>query len=419
MCQPGISCDIFTANAAFSRYPSSKIVFRPKATMPHNTSDDELVIRISAHRSARTHRISSATVTLPEGMTRGDIVIGLTPDDAATRIGLRASHSPQAHVHALKLACSAARGEDAPALDTQIATERTLAAEAINTHLRRLLVDWPACLGLEPREYLFAEYHRRLVCGQDHESCFALGGDVLDMVARELLAGFFSQIRMPHGLQEFIERAEAGGSLGSVLAALIGIGASEPPTGGAVPLLGAQSAAAWAATVGWPSADFIKAPTYAGEPAETGPLARHAASPLVKLLLDRGHRISARVFAKAIDVGDCASRMRYPFTDDVPPLADAAPVDSNVGLARVETARGALLCWVRLAEDRIADCAIIPAGAWNFHPAGAFTREATDWESTDQEAALKRLTMLTLALDPSLPFQIVFDEGARKARKHA
>ena len=139
----------------------------------------------------------------------------------------------------------------------------------------------------------------------------------------------------------------------------------------------------------------------------------------MRLLLERGHRVSARLFAKAIDVADCASRMRYPFTDDVPALVDAVQAAPAVGMARVTTARGALLCWVKIADGVIADCAMVPAGAWNFHPEGPFYREAMSGPETgeDLEGARKRLNVLALALDPSIVHSVdVIERPAGKKR---
>lgn len=390
-----------------------------RAAMQHTPADDETVIRITAQRSGG--RLVAASLTVPAGLSPAPAVIGLAPHEAVAALAARAVHSPRAHAHALRLACDAALGLPPPELAHQLATERELAAEAADAHLQRLLIDWPPCFGFEARHSRFGELHRRLAADANTTAAasFALGGEVLDLVARELLAGFFNRIRLPHGLADFIERANAGGALGSVLAELIGIGASEAPAGGSVQLLGTLSAAAWAAAVGdWPSDEFIATPTFAGAPAETGPLARHALSPLVRLLLDRGHRISARLFAKAIDLADCASRMRYPLTDNLPPLVDAASPAAGIGVARAETARGVLLLWVRLAEDRIADCVVVPVRAWNFHPRGAFYREATGWAG-EHDAALRRLALLALALDPSLPYRIELIDNGRKAKKPA
>lgn len=380
------------------------------------SADEELIIRIAAHRSGG--RVVSACATIPDKVSRSDLVIGLDPDTAVDTLGRHATHSPRSHAQALAMACAAAEGAPEPDRETQLAIERELAAEAADTHLQRLLIDWPLHLGMDARYSRHAEFHRRLTTKTDAASCFELGGDVLDLVAREMLAGFFNRIRLPHSLAEFIERADTGGILGAVLREMINLGPSQPQQGPAVHILGTLSAAAWVSAAGtWPTPEFVARPTFGGEPAETGPLARHAVSPLVKLLLDRGHRLSARLFAKVIDVADCASRMRYPFTDDVPPMIDAAQAAPGIGLARVSTARGVLLCWVRLEQGVIADCAIIPAGAWNFHPDGAFCREACAAVDETREAALQRLSLIALALDPSLPFVIDLIDDAPKGRK--
>src|SRR5690606_34076343 len=129
----------------------------------------------------------------------------------------------------------------------------------------------------------------------------------------------------------FLDRLEAGGSLSSVMAALISLGAATPAKEGTVPLLGTLSAAAWTASAGhWPTEEFVRRPTQGGSPAETGALARHAASQLVKLLLDRCHRVSARLFARAIDLADCASRMRHPESDEVAPLSDVSATEPGI-----------------------------------------------------------------------------------------
>ena len=375
-------------------------------------------IRVLATHAAG--RIRAVSLHIPDRAWMGGAVIGMAPTEGVEHLRQHASHSPQAHAHALALACAQAAGEAPPEKAERLRTERRLAAEMIDMHLRRLLVDWPPSLGFEPRINRYAEFHRRLLQAGEHENDFLLGGEVLDLVARELLAGFFNQIRMPHGIGEFLDRLAGGGSLSSILSELIAHGPSTVPPERRTALLGTLSADAWVAAVGaWPSAEFIRHPRYAGEAAETGPLARHAASPLVRLLLERGNRISARLFAKAIDVADCASTMRHPGSEEVAPLIDACQAAPDVGVARVITARGALLCWVRLAEGRIADCAIVPEGAWNLQPDGVYCREAMCLQATagDPEALKTRLRWLMLAIDPSLPFvvELVAEEDASAA----
>ena len=371
-----------------------------------------------------THRqgvVASVRVTLPEVAWMGRSLIGMTPEAAVEHAQAHAPISPRAHATAVRLACAAALGQPAPGREEALATERWLAAEVIDAHLHRLLLAWPARLGFEPRHNRYTEFHRRLMHCADAENAMALGGDVLDLVARELLAGFFTRIRMPHGIGEFLDRLEAGGSLSSVMAALISLGAATPAKESTVPLLGTLSAAAWTASAGhWPTEEFVRRPTQGGSPAETGALARHAASQLVKLLLDRGHRVSARLFARAIDLADCASRMRHPESDEVAPLSDVSAPEPGIGLARVSGARGVLLCWVKVEDGAITDCAMVPPEAWNFHPDGPFCREAlTPREKPEDEEGVRlRLSMLALALDPARDFEIeLVEKSAARKRK--
>lgn len=337
---------------------------------------------------------------------------GLTPAEALARLPLIVDTSVLAHTTAARLACAAATGEAAPDPVAAIATERQLAAEAAQGHLWRLLLDWPPLFGIEPRRNRYTELHRRLARAQEAEAAFALGGDLLDLVVGELLAGLFRHAREPLSLNEFVDRAAGGGNLGSVLASLIGIGAAERcAASGPVPTLPHLGASAWASLFstrpgGLPSAEFCAAPIYEGEPAETGPLARHLESPLVRMLLAHGHRISARLLAQVIDLADCGTRLRRPLAPEVPALADVSAIGPGLGLATIETARGLLMHGVRIDDGRITDYAICTPSAWNFHPAGSFVREGSDWTAQSQSAAELRLNALILALDPGSSYQL-------------
>ena len=139
---------------------------------------------------------------------------------------------------------------------------------------------------------------------------------------------------------------------------------------------------------------------------ETGALAAHPSRPLVAMLLSQGHRIAARLFARVMELSDCASRLRHPLAADLPALVDAAPLGPGMGLARVETACGVLLHAVRLEGDTIADYAIITPDLWNFHPVGAFASEAMYWQAFDRAATLARLRWLALSLDPGKAFNV-------------
>ena len=349
----------------------------------------------------RVRTVETRNLPLPDARD----LVGCDVDEVLDRVTLSCGECRIAQEHAARAACVAAGGNGI-VREEDWAEERALAAETAQEHLSRLMLDWPALFGHASRRERFANLYRRLSRPGDSRTAYELGGDLLDLVAVELLGGFFRAIREPQGLAEFVERARSGGSIGEALADLIEMGTSTAEEDG-VPLLPALSASAWAhAFGGVPAAQFCTAPVFAGQPHETGPLARHAGSLLVRTLLARGHRVAARLFARAVDLADCASRLRHPLADDMPVLIDAASLGEGAGIACVETARGVLLHAVRMAEGRVVDYAIVTPTAWNFHPQGAFVREATGWRTPTREATLLRLRALALALDPCVEFDI-------------
>lgn len=363
-------------------------------------------LRLRAIRDGR--RIGGVRVDNPRPQA-AQVLVGRSVEEAVRLVPAHFSLCSHAQGIAATAACVAA-GASTLARAEPWAEERALATEAAQEHLWRLMLDWPRIFGHQPRGDRFAELHRRLARLGDARAAYELGGDLLDLVVVELLTGFFAA-REPSGLREFVERARRGGSIGAALADLIEMGSSTPE-GEAVPLLPALAAGAWAHELGGvPSADFCAAPTLFGRAHETGVLGRHAGSMMVRSLLTHRHRIAARLFARVIDLSDCASRLRHPLASDMPRLVDAAPLGEHAGLACVETARGLLMHAVRLEGDRIAEYAIIAPTEWNFHADGPFVREGCGWEADSDEEAMRRLKALALSLDPCIEYEIVFEDA--------
>lgn len=300
-----------------------------------------------------------------------------------------------------------------------IDTERALAIEAIKLHLWRLMLDWPVLFGRPPERTRFAFVLKRIGQIADERSAYEAGGVVLDLVARELLAGFFNSLREPRNLAEFADACRRGGSIGEALARLIEAGASDP-LDDAVPLLAPLPASVFADALpgGWPDAEYCRAPHLSGDVYETGPLARHVNNPLVARLLVHRHRIAARLFARVVELSDCASRLRHPLPEDMPPLVDVAPLPGGAVLARVDTARGVLLHALRLDGETVADYAIVAPTEWNFRPGGVFEQEGAHWQAPDAAYAEWRLRALALALDPCVLYDVTvrqIGEGAGDA----
>lgn len=362
------------------------------------------ILRILAHHQAgQIARVEVANLR----PLAADVLVGKTVDEARRLAPVFFSMAGRAHGLAVAAACAAAQGEPVPGGEPAVHVERALAAEAAQEHLWRLLLDWPPLFGHAPPRHRFGHLYRRLSQWRCADEAFSLGGDLLDLVANELLSGFFHALREPTTLTEFVVMARRGGTVGRTLADLIELGAYVPPEAVCAPLLPTLSAGDWAQALGgMPDGAFCSAPHWGGQACETGALPRHLASPLVAMLVDQGHRIAGRLFARVVDLGDCASRLRYPLPVDLPPLLDAAPLGPDCGLARVETARGLLLHAVRLEGGRVAEYAIVTPTEWNFQGDGPLHREATGRPAPQASDALRQLRALVLALDPGAAFEV-------------
>lgn len=352
------------------------------------------------------------SATVPEDPYRPDAapLVGRPVEEALERARRLGGANPRMHEIAATAALAAA---GAPGVSRMEAAteERAIASETAQEHLCRLVLDWPALFRHYPRRDRFDPLYRRLSQCSNARPAFELGGELLDLVAVELMAGFFNAPRGPSALREFLDRARRGGAIGETLADLVELGPATAEQQ-AAPLRPMISAEAWAHELGGvPPPEFCRRPMLYGEVFETGPLARHAESQLVRVLLGNGHRIAARLFARVIDLADSASRLRHPLASDMPALVDAAPFGAGGGLAWVETARGLLLHVVRLDGDRVAEYAVITPNQWNFHPQGAFAREASGWIAPSRESALLQLNSLVLALDPGIEREIVLEEA--------
>ncbi len=276
--------------------------------------------------------------------TAADAMRGRTADEAQRLLPMLYSICGVAQGAAARLALAAARGETVP---SQV--DAAVLAEGRREHLWRLLLDWPALLGLPREEALLAEALRRLKDGS-YESW-------REGALRAPLA------RVDAALEEF-----AGEALPARL----------------LPVLDAEQTLA-----PWPRLDagFAAMPKWQGRPAETGALARQGGSET---------SWPARVRARIDEV----------FAASALGSSSAAAVAPGVGRAVVETARGMLMHEVTLDGGRVAAYAIVAPTEWNFHPdgglaamlAGLAPASVADLRATAERAVL--------ALDPCVRCEI-------------
>ncbi len=277
-----------------------------------------------------------------------------------------------AQASAAQLSLQAARGLRTDLAATPAQT-RAVALEAIGEHLWRLLLDWPRLNGEPSRQNEFLLWRKRLLSladgadGTDGRGATAFGA--------RLLAWLDDQ-RPPRCDDRLLAAPVA--------------------------LLPRLSAADWESRFG--DDGFAEQPTFSGQAAETGVLARQAEDPEVAALLADGRRLQARLQARYADLRGLAQGLAEPEQRSI--WIDVAEVAERCGLARVETARGTLLHRVELDGDRVARYAIVAPTEWNFHPQGAFVREMSGRPAATRAEAVLAARRLALSLDPCVPFEV-------------
>jgi hypothetical protein len=190
-------------------------------------------------------------------------------------------------------------------------------------------------------------------------------------------------------------------SLGATLLRAVGEVAGAPPA-----LLPPASAVDWLAVENeMRTPAFCAAPTWQGEPRETGALSRRYGHVRVSPLLAAGRNIEARLAARLVELAQWACGE----AGDARDWVDAARCADGSGLARVETARGMLLHRARVEQGLIAEYAVVAPTEWNFHPQGAYAREALLIAASDDAAPKAR--MLALSLDPCVACEVELTGG--------
>lgn len=295
--------------------------------------------------------------------------------------GVAQAAAARAALEAATVGAGAARAGD----------EIGVVAETAQEHLWRLMLDWPALLALP--EALRGHWHARFITL--HRQLATLHEDACGEVSAMLSA--------------------AVNDVATPLLDAIGDN-TDPPLPGfqPVPLLPALDAHACSQRLAL-GPGFERQPALDGQPHETGALARHADDDAVQAHLQRGERIRARVAARLADLAECAQALAAP-----PPTQrrriDACSPGAGVGLASVASARGLLIHRVqfgdgdRYATPHVARYCIVAPTEWNFHPDGAFMREARAAAHCGTASLRHRLRALALALDPCVAVRWTIEE---------
>lgn len=326
---------------------------------------------------------------------------GKTPEQAARLIPLLFSLCGGAQGVAAHAALQAAQGL-APEAEQQAYWAGTVRREASVEHLWHLMLDWPQIFGLERLEEEYARCrHKCLQAKTDSDHAAAL-----ETIMASGLLGMPSVGWLIQDQAAWAAWRENSSSLGAkLLRRLEGAGSAGESCAAYLPHTMAEDWASLEQEIR--SAAYCSAPTWLGEPRETGALARQRGHALVAALLAAGRNIEARLTARLVELAHWACGEAGPTQDWV----DVAQCGQNAGLARVETARGVLVHRALVENGMVGEYAIVAPTEWNFHPHGAFAREARRIAEPDDASALRQAQWLALSLDPCVAYEVVLESA--------
>ena len=245
------------------------------------------------------------------------------------------------------------------------AQDPVVAAEAAQEHLWRLMIDWPRELGLASQEKLFAHWRRLLLA--DPQALH--GSDLLSFLG----AGFFGMapgewlsISDTAALQAW---AENGRSLAARLCKALLSEETEARAG--------------------------------IDPTETGAYARRQAEPLLAACAARP--LLVRLLARLRELAAMVLQER---SLPLPGAVVALALAPGRGLARVETARGALLHEMEIAEGRVLSYRIVAPTDINFRNQGPLASLLLGRDCAAAETAQVLARRAVLALDPCVAWTL-------------
>jgi len=368
-------------------------------------------------------RHAEVAIRRPTAVARA--LVGRRPDEVVRLVPLLFSLCGTAQGLAAATACEAALGIDASAHGA--ARTLTIDAEAAENHAWQIAMEWPLLLGERPDPHALLAL--RAAVPTIAESLYPArdglrvgGGDLCPNPvglahAVERVAGWVETHVFAGPCPADLAALESWATAGATTAARLTARLLDPALAGqgavAVAAL-TEDRPSWFAERLAADPGFSARPHRDGAPAHTGPLARRAGHPLVASVAARhGFGLVALAAARLADLAELPRRM----AGTVARLAPASPTpipgsppSPGVGCGVVETARGRLAHWLRIAPDgRIADFRTVAPTEWNFAADGPLAHGLTGLVAGADP--VERARLLTALLDPCVACAITV-EGA-------
>jgi hypothetical protein len=153
------------------------------------------------------------------------------------------------------------------------------------------------------------------------------------------------------------------------------------------------------------AAEFVQAPTWQGQVYETGVFTRQQSEPLVQALSAKyGNGLLPRMIARLVELVSLPDRLRLLI--DRLEADDRNRVCPTDGLAQVEAARGHLVHYAEVKDDRVTDYRILAPTEWNFHSQGVMAQSLQQLlQDTDQQQEQVARCLIN-AIDPCVGYKL-------------
>lgn len=160
---------------------------------------------------------------------------------------------------------------------------------------------------------------------------------------------------------------------------------------------------------------FITSPTWQQHPCETSALTRQATTPLLQnIVAAYGCGLYARSIARLKELAEIPARMQALLskveTESTATPPEPAPIKiqsaSGSGIAAVETARGRLIHYWEIAENKVSSARILAPTEWNFHPQGPVAKSLKGLTAETENDLIEKAHLLITAIDPCVGFQV-------------
>ncbi len=392
--------------------------------------------KIGIHVAVDQDRVMAVRIVSSRRTDASAVLEGRPFADSLRAVPLLFSVCGVAQASAAATACEQAGGRAVAAWER--ARRRILvAAEMVQEHAGRMLLDWPELfLGSAPQiEELVAV--RRHVTGVMR----ALGGGIhpagkvqtVDLVATSeqiswldaaLARGIFGvspaqwlRIRDCRTLRAWWSRTT---TVTARVLETVADGALADLGRSAVAMLPPGVTAALEIKLDADTAQtepFSARPDWDGQACETGPLARQRWRSLVAELHRRhGNGLMTRLTARLTDLAALPRRMqrylqvmRASGKVELPVQGGVTAGAAHCGTGVVETARGRLIHRVRLRAGVVERYRIVAPTEWNFHPDGPLVRGVMTLPAADKRELRRQVAMLVIALDPCVAHDVIVE----------